>query len=67
MRARCAAVMGSLGRAFRQMRELEPTWSLGILSSKELPSKPLLWLSISHITRSCTQLNLAITHHNLPG
>jgi hypothetical protein len=28
---------GKSGGVIRQMRELEPAWSLGILSSKELP------------------------------
>ena len=65
MRAKYGAVMGRSGRVIRQMRELGPAWSLGILSSKELPLlKPLLWLSISHITAhahsSTLQLHITI-------
>jgi hypothetical protein len=59
--------MGKSGRVIRQMRELGPAWSLGILSFKELPLQtPPLAIDKSHHS-SCTQLNLAITHQHLPG
>lgn len=60
---------GKSGRVVWQMRELEPTpGALGIVSSKELPftQTPPLAIDKSHHS-SCTQLNLAVTHHNLPG